>query len=141
VASPASTLDRVLRTVEAAADEIVAFTTALVRVPTVNPPGEYYDDCARVIGGTLTACGFDVEYHPAIGRPEHTPRHPRVNVVGSRRGRRARPLVHLNGHLDVVPAGAGWTIDPFAGLVRDGRIYGRGTCDMKAGTAAAVYAA
>jgi succinyl-diaminopimelate desuccinylase len=49
--------------------------------------------------------------------------------------------VHFNGHFDVVPAGAGWTVDPFAAVVRDGRIYGRGACDMKAGIAAAVYAA
>jgi succinyl-diaminopimelate desuccinylase len=49
--------------------------------------------------------------------------------------------VHLNGHLDVVPAGDGWTLDPFAGVVRDGLIYGRGTADMKAGLAAAVIAA
>jgi succinyl-diaminopimelate desuccinylase len=47
----------------------------------------------------------------------------------------------LNGHFDVVPAGAGWTVEPFAGLVRDGRIYGRGASDMKGGIAAAVYAA
>ena len=49
--------------------------------------------------------------------------------------------MHLNGHFDVVPAGAGWTIDPFGGLVRDGRLYGRGSCDMKAGLAAAIFAA
>jgi succinyl-diaminopimelate desuccinylase len=49
--------------------------------------------------------------------------------------------VHLNGHFDVVPAGAGWSLDPFGGVVRDGRIYGRGACDMKAGIAAAIYAA
>jgi len=50
-------------------------------------------------------------------------------------------VVHLNGHIDVVPAGDGWTVDPFAGVVRDGKIFGRGTCDMKAGIAAAVFAA
>jgi succinyl-diaminopimelate desuccinylase len=49
--------------------------------------------------------------------------------------------VHLNGHFDVVPAGNGWTMDPFCGEVRDGRLYGRGACDMKAGLAAAVFAA
>ena len=137
----ASPADRVLAAVEAARDEIVDFTSALIRVPTVNPPGEAYEDCARLIGDRLAAFEFDVDYVAAEGRPEHTDRHPRLNVVGLRRGRLARPAVHLNGHIDVVPAGAGWTVDPFGGEVRDGRIYGRGACDMKAGIAAAVYAA
>ena len=135
-----STADRVLAAVDACADEVVAFTSDLIRVPTVNPPGEAYEDCARLIGDRLAACGFEIEYHAAEGRPEHTQEHPRVNVVGLRRGRALRPAVHLNGHFDVVPAGAGWTKDPFGGQVEDGRIYGRGACDMKAGIAAAVYA-
>jgi succinyl-diaminopimelate desuccinylase len=89
----------------------------------------------------LSRCRFEVEYHAAEGRPEHTRTHPRLNVIGTRRGRSMHPLVHLNGHFDVVPAGAGWTVDPFGGEVRDGRIWGRGSCDMKAGIAAAVFAA
>jgi succinyl-diaminopimelate desuccinylase len=137
----AHTADRVLAAVEASTQEMVDFTASLIRVPTINPPGEAYADCARVIGDKLAECGFEVDYVAAERRPEHTPAHPRVNVVGLRRGRRERPAVHLNGHFDVVPAGAGWTVDPFGGLVRDGRIYGRGSCDMKAGIAAAVYAA
>src|SRR5262249_2678023 len=136
----ATATDRVLASVDRLADEAVAFAADLVRIPTVNPPGELYDDCARLIGATLRLCGFDVEYHAAEGRPEHTPTHPRLNVVGTRRGRRDRPVVHLNGHLDVVPAGAGWTVDPFGGEVRDGRVWGRGSCDMKAGLAAASFA-
>ena len=48
--------------------------------------------------------------------------------------------MHFNGHIDVVPAGQGWTFDPWAGEVRDGRVYGRGTCDMKGGLAAAIVA-
>jgi len=136
-----NTSERVLAAVDAAADEIVDFTRDLIRMPTVNPPGDGYAECAEAIGTKLSACGFEPQYFPAEGRPEHTPRHPRINVVGHRRGRRARPLVHLNGHFDVVPAGDGWTVDPFAGVLRDGRIYGRGSCDMKAGIAAAVYAA
>jgi succinyl-diaminopimelate desuccinylase len=134
-------IDRVLDAVDAAADEAVAFASELVRIPTVNPPGELYDDCARVIGRMLGACGFEIEYHAAEGRPEHTPLHPRINVVGTRRGQSPRPVVHLNGHFDVVPAGGGWTTDPFGGEVRDGRIWGRGACDMKAGIAAAIFAA
>ena len=134
-------IDRVLSAVEASRDELVEFTRALIRLPTINPPGEMYEPCARVLGDRLERFGFEVEYHAAEGRPEHTPTHPRINVVGLRRGRALRPMVHLNGHLDVVPAGAGWTLDPFAGVVQDGRIYGRGACDMKTGIAAAVYAA
>jgi succinyl-diaminopimelate desuccinylase len=136
-----SVIDRVERAVDASAQEMVAFTTALIRVPTINPPGEGYEDCARLIGGMLAACDFEVEYHAAVGRPEHTAAHPRLNVVGARAGAHPRPRVHLNGHFDVVPAGAGWTRDPFGGEVADGRIYGRGACDMKAGIAAAVFAA
>ena len=134
-------IDRVLDAIDDAVDEMVDFTTAMVRVPTVNPPGDAYDEGARVIGDRLAEFDFAVEYLPAEGMAEHTPTHPRVNVVGLRRGRSMRPLVHLNGHFDVVPAGAGWTVDPFGGAVRDGRIYGRGTSDQKAGIAAMIYAA
>lgn len=134
-------LDRVLHEVERATDELVDFTAGMIRIPTINPPGEHYEDCARYIGDRLASLGFETEYIAAEGRPEHTRQHPRVNVVGTRHGVRPRPTVHLNGHFDVVPVGQGWTVDPFAGLVRDGRVYGRGACDMKAGIAAAAYAA
>jgi succinyl-diaminopimelate desuccinylase len=136
-----SLTDRVVNEVDALLGEAVAFTSELVRIPTVNPPGESYDDCARLIGERLRRFGFEVEYHAAEGMAEHTGAHPRVNVVGSRAGDRPGPAVHLNGHFDVVPAGEGWTVDPFGGDVRDGKVWGRGTCDMKAGIAAAVYAA
>jgi succinyl-diaminopimelate desuccinylase len=132
--------ERVVAEVDRAADEIVDYTAALVRIPTVNPPGAEYEACARFIGRDLERRGFSVEYIAAEGLPEHTARFPRVNVVGSRRGGPG-PVVHLNGHFDVVPPGDGWTMDPFGGVVRDGRIYGRGVCDMKAGIAAALFAA
>ncbi len=137
---PAAAIDRVLLEVERSAEEATAFTSDLIRIPTVNPPGEHYEDCARFIGRTLDRFGFETEYFAAEGRPEHTARHPRINVVGTRRGPHSRPTVHLNGHFDVVPAGEGWTLDPFGGVVRDGKIYGRGSCDMKAGISAAVFA-
>ena len=133
--------DRVLAEVDALSAEAAAFTAEMVRIPTVNPPGEFYEDCARLIGERLNRFGYDIEYLAAEGRPEHTRAHPRVNVMGVRRGEGAGPVVHLNGHFDVVPAGDGWTVDPFAGLIRDGRVYGRGTGDMKGGLAAAIYAA
>jgi len=132
-------IERVLAEVDRAADEIVGFTADLVKIPTVNPPGEEYDACAHFLGDDLARRSFEVEYIAAEGRAEHTVRHPRINVVGTRRGGPG-PVVHLNGHIDVVPAGDGWTVDPFGGLVKDGKIFGRGVCDMKAGIAASVFA-
>ncbi len=134
-------LDRVIDEIDRAVDEIVSFTRDLVRVPTINPPGEAYEPCARLIGDRLRGFDFEVEYLTAEGRPEHSSRYPRTNVVGGRRGAGRGPVIHLNGHTDVVPAGDGWTVDPFSGLVKDGKIFGRGVCDMKAGIAAAVFAA
>ncbi len=107
--------EQALAAVDSLREEMVAFTSDLVRIPTVNPPGEAYEDCARFIGRRLGECGFEVEYHPAEGRPAHTKAHPRINVVGSRRGRGRGPFVHLNGHFDVVPPGEGWTVEPFGG--------------------------
>lgn len=134
-------IDRVLAEVDRARDEVVDFASRLVRIPTVNPPGMEYDACAAAIGDQLRAHGADVQLLPAIGRAEHTPQHPRINVLGRHEGAATGPAIHLNGHFDVVPVGRGWTRDPFAGEVADGRLYGRGSCDMKSGIAAAVFAA
>jgi succinyl-diaminopimelate desuccinylase len=133
--------DAIRREVERARDEIVDFTAELVRIPSVNPPGEAYREAAECLGKRLSRFGFEVAYLEAPSDAPFREAYPRVNVVGRRRGETERPLVHLNGHIDVVPAGEGWTVEPFGGIRRDGRIYGRGTADMKAGIAAAVYAA
>src|SRR3954451_5471236 len=116
-------IDRGVAEIESAADEAVAFTRDLIRVPTVNPPGEAYEECARLIGARLAQCQFEVEYFAAEGRPEHTSRHPRINVVGTRQARGPRPTIHLNGHFDVVPPSDGWRQVPFGGAVENGRIY------------------
>ena len=129
---------RVLEQVEALAEELVGFTRALVRIPTVNPPGDCYADCANLIRDQLCKFGYQVELLAADGLAEHTPEHPRINVVGTLGS--GGPVLHFNGHYDVVPPGSGWTIDPFSADVRDGRIFGRGTCDQKAGIAASIYA-
>lgn len=137
----AAAIDPVVAEIDRARDEIVDFASRLVRIPTVNPPGDEYEICARVIGDELRAHGADVQLLPATGRAEHTPEHPRVNVLGRHAGAANGPAIHLNGHFDVVPVGLGWTRDPFGGEVVNGRLYGRGSCDMKAGIAAAVFAA
>ena len=114
--------EKVLQVVDGITDEIVEFAADLVRIPTVNPPGALYEVCAHTIGERLKSFGFSVNYVAAEGLPEHSPTHPRVNVIGYRVGNVSRPLLHLNGHFDVVPPGYGWTLDPFGGIVRDGRL-------------------
>lgn len=142
---------RALAAVDAVADEMIAFTRDLVRLPTVNPPGEQYAACADLVATRLHELGYAVEILHATGLPEHSARYPRVNVVGrlappaaSGKATHGPPdrqrVLHFNGHYDVVPPGAGWSVDPFGGEIRDGRLFGRGTCDQKAGIAASIYA-
>ena len=135
-----SDIDRVLAGIDARRDEVVALTRDLVRIPTVNPPGDLYGPCAELLGERLRRRGFEVSYVRAEGAPGDTDARPRINVVARREGSRPGPCVHFNSHIDVVEPGAGWTVDPFAGVVKDGRVYGRGTCDMKGGLAASVIA-
>ncbi|MGS1093492.1 acetylornithine deacetylase/succinyl-diaminopimelate desuccinylase family protein [Aquamicrobium terrae] len=133
--------DRLLEAVEARREEVIALTAELIRFPTVNPPGEAYTPCAEFVGDYLKRHGFEVEYIRGEGAPGDTDRYPRTNVVARFDGRVAGPTVHFNSHIDVVEAGDGWTLDPFAGVVKDGRVYGRGACDMKGGLASSIIAA
>jgi succinyl-diaminopimelate desuccinylase len=133
-------LERVMRAIDERREELIALTQELVRIPTTNPPGDAYRECAEAIGNRLRKRDFAIEYVRATGSPGDSDRYPRVNVIARRDGSGAGPCVHFNGHIDVVATGRGWTVDPFAAVVKDGRIYGRGTCDMKAGLAAAIVA-
>ncbi|MGH2344812.1 MAG: ArgE/DapE family deacylase [Chloroflexota bacterium] len=130
---------------EAVEAEMIAFLQELVRVPTENPPGRDYEVCAAVAGRRLEDLGYAVEYHavPAdqLGTlAPHGEGLPRINVTARLGGKRAHPVLHFNGHYDVVPAGKGWTVAPFMGVIQAGRIFGRGVSDMKGGIAAQVYA-
>ena len=132
--------DAIFRSVEEIGGEMIAFLQELIRVPTINPPGENYRACAELIGGKLGEFGYETSYIEAEGMRENTAAHPRVNVFGQMKGSVPRPSLHFNGHFDVVPVGGGWTVDPFGGEIRDGRLYGRGVSDQKAGIAASIFA-
>jgi len=132
--------DRLLRLIGERTDELVELTRDLIRIPTVNPPGDAYTDCAELIGERLRKRGFQVEYVRAEGVRGDSDTYPRTNVIARIEGRGPGKCVHFNGHTDVVPAGKNWTVDPFGGEVRDGKVYGRGACDMKGGIAASIIA-
>jgi succinyl-diaminopimelate desuccinylase len=132
--------DHLLQRIEAKRAEVTALTQDLVRIPTINPPGDAYETCARFLGERLAQRGFTVEYVRATGAPGDSDKYPRTNVVARYEGASKGPCVHFNSHIDVVEAGSGWTFDPFGAEVKDGRVYGRGTCDMKGGLASSVIA-
>ena len=132
--------DALLKRIESKRDEVTALTQDLVRIPTINPPGDAYEACARFLGERLAKRGFKVEYIRAKGAPGDHDSHPRINVVARYEGASGGDCVHFNSHIDVVEPGPGWTTDPFAAEVKDGKVFGRGTCDMKGGLASSVIA-
>lgn len=137
--SPASAA--LAREIETRRDDLVALTSDLIRFPTLNPPGDFYRDICEYLGDRLKKSGFAIKLLRAVGTPGDSERHPRWNVIARREGRMPGPCIHFNSHIDVVETGAGWTFDPFGGTVHDGKVYGRGACDMKGGLAASIIAA
>lgn len=128
------------QTLEARREDLIAFTQALIRIPTINPPGEHYREICDLIAARLAPSGFEARFIRADGSPGDSDRYPRWNLIARREGAAPGPCVHFNGHIDVVEVGQGWTTDPFGGDLHDGRIYGRGACDMKGGLASAMLA-
>jgi|GEM_PF-32660 len=133
--------DTIRARVRSKRQELVAFAQDLIRVPSLNPPGKSYRKACEILGNRLEKRGFQVQYIRGEGAPGDSDRYPRWNVIARRQGRRPGACVHFNSHIDVVEVGHGWSVDPFAGTEKDGRLYGRGACDMKGGLAASVIAA
>jgi succinyl-diaminopimelate desuccinylase len=113
--------------------DVVALTRTLVRVDTINPPGGE-QRCVAPLADALATAGYDcrcVEFAPG-----------RSTLLARIGGHPAKAPLCFTGHVDVVPLGAAaWRHDPFGALIEGGRMYGRGTSDMKGGVAAFVAAA
>ena len=122
-------------------EDLIALTQDLIRIPTLNPPGANYREICDYLDRRLLRAGFHTELIRAEGAIGDSDKHPRWNIVARREGKTPGQCVHFNSHIDVVEVGHGWTTDPFGGEVKDGRIYGRGACDMKGGLAASIIAA
>lgn len=111
-------------------DRLVTLTKDLVAIPSENPPGNE-GAVAHYIAGFFEGHGIQpMITEKAPGRP---------NVIVHLQGVNKKPTLLLTGHTDVVPAGAGWNTDPYQPVVKDGKIFGRGTCDMKGGLACILH--
>ena len=138
------TRERVLAEVDALADDLVQMTIDTVRIPSVNPTYPGIDqEAAR--GGETRVNEFCKPRMEAVGlRTDMWEAEAgRANLVGKLSGAGGGRSLLFNGHVDVVPPGpdANWTrAGPWSGEVIDGQIWGRGSCDMKGGNAAALIA-
>lgn len=111
-------------------NDVISLLSDLVKIPSIC--GEE-DQLAGFIAEWLRANGLPAEMM------EVKPNRP--NVVSRLKGSGAGPCILLNGHMDTVPVGAGWTRDPFGAEIENGTMYGRGTVDMKSGLACMLSAA
>ena len=139
--APSDLRQRLRAEIEARRGDVIPLTQELVRIPTINPPGENYRQICEYLQERLARGGYLVELLRAEGAPGDSDTHPRWNLVARREGGSAGETVHFNSHYDVVEVGSGWTTDPFGGELRDGKIFGRGACDMKGGLAASIIGA
>lgn len=123
--------ERVLAAIDQ--EETIALLQALVRVPSINPPGDVRE-AIRVCEEKLAAEGFDCK---VVGLEPEKP-----NLVATLRGAGPGPRLAFNAHVDVVPIGeeSAWTHPPFGGEIHDGRVYGRGAGDDKASVTAQIMA-
>ncbi|MBG6166018.1 succinyl-diaminopimelate desuccinylase [Labrenzia sp. EL_195] len=132
--------EQLIREIDERRDDLVVLTQELLRIPTLNPPGENYREICDYLARRLKKSGFEIELVRAFGTPGDSDKYPRWNVIARRDGKRSGECVHFNSHIDVVDVGHGWSKDPFGGELEDGKIYGRGACDMKGGLAASIIA-
>ncbi len=114
-------------------NDALTLSRKLIALNTVNPPGNERV-VAELVGNLLSKKGFKVDY---VTFQEN-----RLHVVAEKGCSDDAPPVVFTGHFDTVPLGVReWTFDPFSGEIKDGKLYGRGSSDMKCGLAAMVIAA
>lgn len=110
---------------------IIKLTQKLIQIDSQNP-GSNEERIARFVQGYLADMGIRAKIYEFLPK--------RANVVAVLPGRKDSTSLLLIPHLDTVPAGKGWKVNPFSGLVRQGRLYGLGATDCKGNLACALEA-
>jgi len=143
-----ATIEKKLNTKEKA---VVEFVKELIRIPSVT--GKEGNEIQKKIAKKLSTLGFEIDMwepdidelkkHPGFVPVENESYKDRPNVVGVYKGEGGGFSLILNGHIDVVPVedSSKWSCDPWGGETKNGKIFGRGALDMKAGLGAIIMAA
>lgn len=139
---------KILAVIDANRDKAVDFLRKMIAIPSVTG-----DEAAiqKFVGGYMRDIGLDVDSwetdwdelkkHPGY-RPVARGYENRPNIVATAKGTGGGRSLLLNGHTDVIPVGngEGWSDDPWSAAIKEGRIYGRGSADMKSGVASHILA-
>ena len=129
--------------IEKKKNKLIALTKELVAVQTVNPPGLNYEKIVNILEDYCKALGLKTKR--VITPKSELKRYgvkggsDRINLIANW-DIGAKNKLHINGHYDVVPAMSSWRTNPFKCVVKNNRIYGRGTEDMKANITAVLIA-
>ncbi len=123
------------RDVETAREALIATTRRLVAVASPNPPSDTHEVAAVAEALLREIPGMEVERIEPEARV--------VSLIGRLKGSRPGRRLIFNGHLDTFPLleQLPWSVPPLGGVLKDGRLYGRGVCDMKGGMACSLLAA
>lgn len=112
--------------------DVVSLTRELLSFNNINPPGNE-EEIARFVGALLSGHGFHTAYYRFGDN--------RLHLIAEFGLSDKRDPIVLSGHFDTVPLGNNkWSVDPFAGQINEGKIWGRGSSDMKGGLAAMIIA-
>ncbi len=130
----ATRIGALLRWLRQRKEEMAALLAELVAIPTENPPGKNYRACAELLENRLRQCGLECERLEAGDSKEATGNSPVCLIANYGRGER---VLYFHGHYDVVPA---QSREQFKPLRKDHFLFGRGSCDMKGGIVAMLYA-
>ena len=123
---------KLLERIESDHDVLLEFLQEFIRCPSPNPPGDTRAAAAHI---------RKLLDHHGVAHRVIAPQRTMPNIVATFEGGKPGRHLALNGHIDVFPVGdgSGWSQDPWGGAIVDGRIYGRGACDMKCGTTASIF--
>jgi len=123
--------------------KVISLVSGLIEIPTVNPPGENYEEIVGLLERECKKLGLVTRKYitpkPILDKYKISGGSKRISLVADLNAGHKK-VFHINSHYDVVPATDKWKTDPFKAVVKGGRVYGRGSEDMKGNIASVLFA-